>query len=142
MREVKFRWIDQYLIHMTLKTKFTILAIIPIITLMGLSYILYGQFNSQIKQSHQQSALADAQKMVELIDLSLKYVPDDKAASFKQELVSAGFADTQSSLNAKTSRLVHAGGGTLMQGDSLTAHSRASSANLVAKTEEIGRAHV
>lgn len=45
MREVKFRWIDQYLIHMTLKTKFTILAIIPIITLMGLSYILYGQLD-------------------------------------------------------------------------------------------------
>ena len=135
MREVKFRWIDQYLIHMTLKTKFTILAIIPIITLMGLSYILYGQFNSQLKQSHQQSALADAQKMAELIDLSLQYVADDKADNYQQALISAGFADRQSSLSTKASRLVDNGGGTLMQGDSLTAYSGAASANLAAKTE-------
>ncbi|CAM4095583.1 methyl-accepting chemotaxis protein [Shewanella aquimarina] len=135
MREVKFRWIDQYLIHMTLKTKFTILAIIPIITLMGLSYILYGQFNSQLKQSHQHSALADAQKMAELIDLSLQYVADDKADNYQQALISAGFAERQSSLSTKASRLVDNGGGTLMQGDSLTAYSRAASANLAAKTE-------
>ncbi|ASJ96560.1 methyl-accepting chemotaxis protein [Shewanella marisflavi] len=135
MREVKFRWIDQYLIHMTLKTKFTILAIIPIITLMGLSYILYGQFNNQLKQSHQQSALADAQKMVALIDLSQQYVPKTQADSYQQALINAGFAESKQSLRQDAARLVDNGGGTMVNGEAIQAFSQASNTGLVAKTQ-------
>ncbi|WP_299495659.1 methyl-accepting chemotaxis protein [uncultured Shewanella sp.] len=49
MKEVKFRWVDQYLIHMTLKTKFAILAILPILALIVLTLVLSTQFNSHFQ---------------------------------------------------------------------------------------------
>lgn len=48
MKEVKFRWIDQYLIHMTLKTKFAILALVPMIMIVGLAVFLISSFSKPL----------------------------------------------------------------------------------------------
>jgi len=48
MKEVKFRWIDQYLIHMTLKTKFAILALVPMFMIVGLAVFLNTQFRDTL----------------------------------------------------------------------------------------------
>jgi len=59
MKEVKFRWIDQFLIHMTLKTKFALLSIIPIILLVTLTLLISNKFeqtltsNNNIQQQQQ-----------------------------------------------------------------------------------------
>ncbi|WP_076409966.1 methyl-accepting chemotaxis protein [Shewanella sp. UCD-KL12] len=86
MKEVKFRWVDQFLIQMSLKTKFSILAIIPIFTLIGLSFILYSQFTEQLDHSHQEAAQNHASSVNELVSLSNRYIPQEKQAEFLQAL--------------------------------------------------------
>ncbi len=86
MKEVKFRWVDQFLIKMTLKTKFAILAIIPILTLVGLSFILYSQFTTQLNQSHQEATELQIKSINDLVTLSKGYIPQEKQADYLSQL--------------------------------------------------------
>lgn len=133
MKEVKFRWVDQYLIHMTLKTKFSILAIIPIITLMGLSYILYSQFTAQVSQSYQDSSTQQAQQMAQLIDISSRYIPESERQSFSNELTRQGLAIAKQSLSGAASQAVTKGGGAVSGDNIVTAYSGETQQGLVAK---------
>ncbi|WP_299807065.1 methyl-accepting chemotaxis protein [uncultured Shewanella sp.] len=82
MKEVKFRWVDKYLIHMTLKTKFALLAIIPIITLLGLSALL----NSEYRQNLLDSQITQTQEfnhtLNEALDVAYQYIPEENKAAF------------------------------------------------------------
>lgn len=132
MKEVKFRWIDQYLIHMTLKTKFTILAIIPIITLLGLASILYGQFNNQLRQSHQVTSVNYAQQLADVIELSSQYIPTEQQVAFKRALTQQQIATYTESLTADTARIASQGGGSNVSDDSVNAYSRVTDSGLIA----------
>ncbi|MCG9696856.1 methyl-accepting chemotaxis protein [Shewanella sp. Isolate11] len=134
MREVKFRWIDQYLIHMTLKTKFTILAVIPIITLVGLSFILYSQFNDQLINSHKQTSLDEAQKMAQILQLSLEYVPAAQQTDYQNALIVQGIVSPKQSLSNVALKAVQQGGQTLKENGSLISYSKATPQGLVAIT--------
>ncbi|WP_394229490.1 methyl-accepting chemotaxis protein [Shewanella colwelliana] len=133
MKEVKFRWVDQYLIHMTLKTKFSILAIIPIITLMGLSYILYSQFTAQVSQSYQNSSTQQAQQMAQLIDISSRYIPESEQQAYSNELTRQGLATAKQSLSGAASKAVTKGGGAVVNNNTVTAYSGETQQGLVAK---------
>ncbi|GIU28908.1 chemotaxis protein [Shewanella colwelliana] len=133
MKEVKFRWVDQYLIHMTLKTKFSILAIIPIITLMGLSYILYSQFTAQVSQSYQNSSTQQAQQMAQLIDISSRYIPESEQQAYSNELTRQGLAIAKQSLSGAASKAVTKGGGAVVNNNTVTAYSGETQQGLVAK---------
>ncbi|WP_028762067.1 methyl-accepting chemotaxis protein [Shewanella colwelliana] len=133
MKEVKFRWVDQYLIHMTLKTKFSILAIIPIITLMGLSYILYSQFTAQVSQSYQNSSTQQAQQMAQLIDISSRYIPESEQQAYSNELTRQGLATAEQSLSGAASQAVTKGGGAVVNNNTVTAYSGETQQGLVAK---------
>ncbi|MCW8327701.1 methyl-accepting chemotaxis protein [Photobacterium sp. SDRW27] len=47
MKEVAFRWIDKYLIHLTLQEKFYLLFLLPIIAVLGVSAILVDAADEQ-----------------------------------------------------------------------------------------------
>lgn len=124
MREVKFRWIDQYLIHMTLKTKFTILAIIPIITLVGLSFILQQQFNQQLTNSHMNSALTSANKIAQIIELSQHYIPTEQQQIYRNALVQEGLASNKQALANEIGHAANQNGKSIKRDDNITAYSR------------------
>ncbi|GIU45687.1 hypothetical protein TUM4438_19730 [Shewanella sairae] len=82
MKEVKFRWVDKYLIHMSLKTKFSVLAIIPIIALIGLSVLL----NSVHKQNQLDAQVAQAQifnqQFNDVIDIASQHMSETDLKAF------------------------------------------------------------
>lgn len=63
MKEVKFRWIDQYLIHMTLKTKFAILALVPMLMMVGFAVFLNNQFQQTQLENHLATLQSSSQKI-------------------------------------------------------------------------------
>ncbi|WP_394203502.1 methyl-accepting chemotaxis protein [Shewanella waksmanii] len=100
MKEVKFRWIDQYLIHLTLKAKFTILAILPIITLIGLSVVLYSQFSNKLALSHERAALDHANQMVQVANVGLQYIDSDKQQQYIASLQNTGLVSSTQQLSS------------------------------------------
>lgn len=97
MKEVKFRWVDQYLIHMTLKTKFAILAILPILALIVLTLVLTEQLNSHFQTQLTQQAQQHNQALNQLIVQTQAFVPETAQASFKQQIhQSLATAETKS----------------------------------------------
>jgi hypothetical protein len=69
MKEVKFRWIDQYLIHMTLKTKFAILALVPMLMIVGFSVFLNNQFQQTLLDNHLATLQTSSQKINQVAGL-------------------------------------------------------------------------
>ena len=55
MKEIPFRWIDRYLIHLKIQEKFSLLLILPIIALISVSLVfnnaaermLHNQYNTE-----------------------------------------------------------------------------------------------
>ena len=70
MKEVKFRWVDQYLIHMTLKTKFAILSIIPMLMIIGMALFLNQQTQQTLLQG-QLNSLQNAAQQINQVTGSL-----------------------------------------------------------------------
>ena len=77
MKEVAFRWIDRYLIHITLQEKFYLLFLLPVIALMSVATILADSASQQRIEittqqlettasllSQQQVSQADAQRVL------------------------------------------------------------------------------
>ncbi|MCL1126169.1 methyl-accepting chemotaxis protein [Shewanella surugensis] len=82
MKEVKFRWVDQYLIHMTLKTKFAILAILPIFSLMVLTVVFSIQFNAHFQTQLTQQAQHHNQSLSHIIDQAYPLLSKTEQATF------------------------------------------------------------
>ena len=58
MKEVAFRWVDKWLIHLNLREKFYLLFLLPLITLLFAGWVLTHQSNqSQKLDSLQQQQL-------------------------------------------------------------------------------------
>lgn len=72
MKEVKFRWIDQYLIHMTLKTKFAILAIVPVLMVLSLALVLNIKFNETLLETHLTQSQKHTNEVNQLVSQALK----------------------------------------------------------------------
>ncbi|AQS36500.1 methyl-accepting chemotaxis sensory transducer [Shewanella psychrophila] len=111
MKEVKFRWVDQFLIQMTLKTKFAILAIIPILTLIGLSFILYSQFMQQITQSHNDTAQQQSRAIDEIVTLSASYIPQAQQADYFSQLTRLQRVIKEQNLSREQAQAANRGGG-------------------------------
>ena len=111
MREVKFRWIDQYLIHMTLKTKFSILAIVPMIMIIGLTYFLNTQQSQNIKTTQANSELNFVNQTVGLLEQSYDLLNDEQKASFKTTLSAHTRIEDIDNLDSTLRNLANSGGG-------------------------------
>ena len=78
MKEVKFRWIDQYLIHMTLKTKFAILALVPMIMIVGLAVFLNIQFQQTLIDTHFKTLQNSAQQINQITAQLYRKLPEQE----------------------------------------------------------------
>ncbi|RTR32022.1 methyl-accepting chemotaxis protein [Shewanella atlantica] len=131
MKEVKFRWIDQYLIHMTLKTKFAILAIVPIFTLIGLALVLNSQFESELLETHNKANLAQAQSVNSVVDISYDFIPESQRAEYLKRVNRVANIKLVSDLVGKSERLAQQGGGTQETSSGLLSVSKVSNNQLV-----------
>ncbi|WP_394130022.1 methyl-accepting chemotaxis protein [Shewanella maritima] len=118
MREVKFRWIDQYLIHMTLKTKFTILAVVPMIMIIGLTLFLNTEHQSNSQQARLLGTLTANNASVKVIESALENVDDvtkqKVAQSSNAQLVSIN------SVARDVATAARQGGGIVINGSNAT----------------------
>ncbi|WP_298776584.1 methyl-accepting chemotaxis protein [uncultured Shewanella sp.] len=86
MKEVKFRWVDQYLIHMTLRTKFAILAILPMLALVVLTLVQTHQLNSHFQIQLAQQAKQHEQAKHLLIAKTQTFLTVTEQASLKDQI--------------------------------------------------------
>jgi len=86
MKEVKFRWIDKFLIHMTLKTKFAILSIIPIVLLVALTLVSNNSYEQIISQNtHNQSQLHQ-QQISDIVTKAKLYIEPQQQQNFLSDV--------------------------------------------------------
>ncbi|AZQ10751.1 methyl-accepting chemotaxis protein [Shewanella khirikhana] len=131
MKEVKFRWIDQYLIHMTLKTKFAILAIVPVLMLLALAFVLNLRFSDTLLESHLERASAQANQTNQLVSQALNFIPQDKQQAFLQSIQADARVVPVASLDGKSAQLARTGGGSLQKRGQYKAVSAVGSAQYV-----------
>ncbi|QSX42289.1 methyl-accepting chemotaxis protein [Shewanella cyperi] len=121
MKEVKFRWIDKYLIHMTLKTKFAILAVVPIVLLVGLALALDSKFSGTMEQVQIQQARMMADRINQVAEAALANLPEDK----KQDFLTGLDGNTQTlsadQADGRAANLARSGGGVDDKGQTLRA---------------------
>ncbi|MBT1445603.1 methyl-accepting chemotaxis protein [Shewanella sp. JM162201] len=135
MKEVKFRWIDQYLIHMTLKTKFAILAIVPVLLLIALAWVL----NMRAQETLQSSQLAllsqQVQQVNQMATSALAVIPEAQQSQFIQSTSSDYRIMPASQLDGNASRLARSGGGIHEQNGRFTVVSAVGQGDWVTVTE-------
>lgn len=78
MKEVKFRWIDQYLIQMTLRTKFAILALVPMLMIVGLAILLTQQFKHNLLQNHLNELQSSSQTINQVATALYNQLPEQQ----------------------------------------------------------------
>lgn len=114
MKEVKFRWIDQYLIHMTLKTKFAILALVPMFMIVGLAVFLNTQFRDTLLESHLNGIQDSSQKINQLAAQIYNKLPEQEQQNLPN-LLSQGMQNvrivTVSEADSRAQTLARSGGG-------------------------------
>ncbi|MEF1296317.1 methyl-accepting chemotaxis protein, partial [Vibrio parahaemolyticus] len=57
MKEIPFRWIDKYLIHLKIQEKFYLLFILPLLALVILTLVLNSAANALISGMHQEELM-------------------------------------------------------------------------------------
>lgn len=125
MKEVKFRWIDQYLIHMTLKTKFAILAVIPMLMLIGLALFLNAHYKEVLIQSQLTTLQQHAKQINQLASqsLNLANVPPTQAAEqlaqLQRQPTSNVSITNRANVDSRLQTLANNGGGIHEQGKTL-----------------------
>ncbi|PKG72540.1 chemotaxis protein [Shewanella sp. GutCb] len=124
MKEVKFRWVDKYLIHMTLKSKFAVMAIIPILTLIGFTLVLSHHFDENLQQSQLIQAQQYNQKMSDALDKAYQFVADEDKQPFLNALNGdiSLYDENEATRDAKS--FASQGGGAQVQGNRIKSVSR------------------
>ncbi|NMH63750.1 methyl-accepting chemotaxis protein [Shewanella salipaludis] len=120
MKEVKFRWIDQFLIHMTLKTKFAILALVPIIIILGLSWLLNSQYNQSMRDALLKQEQSQIQAANNLLGQAYAALPAEQAGDFLRQLGDGLSVSRVNDAAPALARLAADGGGMLQNGDNFT----------------------
>ncbi|MGB0895677.1 MAG: methyl-accepting chemotaxis protein [Parashewanella sp.] len=111
MKEVKFRWVDKYLIHTTIRAKFIILAGISISTILFLSMAL--QFNAAETEQNisVERQIASVNQQSDIVNLALQFIPQQQQQQFINDLNSKIRVVDQSSLASQQKSLSNIGGG-------------------------------
>lgn len=140
MKEVKFRWVDKYLIHMTLKSKFAVMAIIPILTLIGLTLVLTNHFDKNLQLSQLNQAEQYNQKMNETLATAYRFIPDENKQEFINSLSGDVTLHEENSATRDIQSSAIAGGESYLQGSRIESVSRSQNglitvSNIQLKTE-------
>ncbi|MBR9727070.1 methyl-accepting chemotaxis protein [Shewanella intestini] len=135
MKEVKFRWVDQFLIHMSLKTKFTILAIVPMLMMIGLTVFLNHQHQKNVQQTYLNSVLQSNNATINYLDSALKSIPDNQRQSMATTLSSHSRIQQLNALPFDLKNLANAGGGIDMSKSTVSVISKRNNHNQVIVSE-------
>lgn len=111
MKEVKFRWVDQYLIHMTLKTKFAIMSIVPIVTLIALTWMLSANFQQVATKQQQLQSVVVNNQFNQIIDTAYSHIPEAEQQQFANQLPASVKLVPIGQLSSELSKLARQGGG-------------------------------
>ena len=131
MKEVKFRWVDKYLIHMTLKAKFAVLAIIPIIALIGLTILLNAGYKQNLQENQVKQTQNFNQKLNKALDTAYQYIPQEDKAAYLESLQGELTITHQDSATRQLTTLANSGGETRIIGNRVESVSMASANGLI-----------
>ncbi|MCL1144759.1 methyl-accepting chemotaxis protein [Shewanella marinintestina] len=131
MKEVKFRWVDKYLIHMTLKAKFAVLAIIPIIALIGLTILLNAGYKQNLQENQVKQTQNFNQKLNKALDTAYQYIPQEDKAAYLESLQGELTITHQDSATRQLTALANSGGETRIIGNRVESVSMASANGLI-----------
>ncbi|MGS0680102.1 methyl-accepting chemotaxis protein [Shewanella sp. 125m-7] len=131
MKEVKFRWVDKYLIHMTLKTKFALLAIIPIITLVGLAIFLNSEYKQNLIDSQISQTQEFNQKLNNALDAAYQYIPEENRAHFVNAITGDITLSLQQTSPTQLATTAESGGDTRVDGNRIESVSPVSANGLI-----------
>ncbi|NKF51594.1 methyl-accepting chemotaxis protein [Shewanella sp. WXL01] len=126
MKEVKFRWIDQYLIHMNLKTKFTILAVVPMLMIIGLTIFLNNQQEKSIDKAHLETVLSSSNSAIEFLDATTALIPETDRNRIPTNLSADSRLTQMNLLSGEQRSLANRGGGIHLKGSNATVVSKVS----------------
>ncbi|RYV01318.1 chemotaxis protein [Shewanella sp. OPT22] len=82
MKEVKFRWIDKYLIQTTIRQKFIILATISILALAFLAFASHYELGKISGEFNKYASTQSAQQKQQIVDAALDYIPANQRDNF------------------------------------------------------------
>ncbi|WP_297891435.1 methyl-accepting chemotaxis protein [Shewanella sp.] len=135
MKEVKFRWIDQYLIHMTLKTKFAILALVPMLMMVGFAVFLNNQFQQTQLENHLATLQSSSQKINQVAGLLYEKSAEQERQALegqlRRDLQGNVSIVSLTSADAKAQSIARSGGGVDTSGKALRAISSVNDQDLI-----------
>ncbi len=135
MKEVKFRWVDQFLIHMTLKTKFAIMSIVPIVTLIVLTWMLNINFQSQVTKTQQNILVTENNKVAQVLDTAYKQLDESKQQNFVNQLPSHIRLIPVNQLASDAARAARQGGGFVAESNQVVSAVKFNNLVLVSNAE-------
>ncbi|GGI89119.1 methyl-accepting chemotaxis protein [Shewanella gelidii] len=133
MKEVKFRWIDKYLIHMTLRTKFAVLALVPILILILFAYLLLASHQASTQHILANLTQTQSQHINKTIEIALKQLPESAHQNFIQQLPAQLQVMPKNSASHDARTLAQEGGG--VTNDLTQAFSSSNQFNLITGLE-------
>lgn len=119
MKEVKFRWIDQYLIHMTLKTKFTILAVVPMLMIIGLTLFLNNLHADNLQKTNNNNHLQFIKQANNYFESTYNLIDESKRDELKTQLSDTSQMVNIDNLDNRLLVLAQQGGG-ISEQDNIT----------------------
>ncbi|GIU12553.1 MULTISPECIES: methyl-accepting chemotaxis protein [unclassified Shewanella] len=131
MKEVKFRWVDKYLIHMTLKTKFALLAIIPIFTLLGLSALLNNQYKQNLLDSQVTQTKKFNQTLNQALDVAYQHISPENKKAFLTAIKGDLSVYEQQNASQQITAMAANGGETTIKGDMIESVSSIGSQGII-----------
>ncbi len=113
MKEVKFRWIDQFLIKLTIKAKFTILAMVPILLILLLTIALTTSFKTTLAEAEIDEAIALNNTYNHAVEVALDLLNEEQKQTFLSNINGNSNAVNVSSLGHQAQQMARQGGGSI-----------------------------
>ncbi|OBT11734.1 chemotaxis protein [Shewanella sp. UCD-FRSSP16_17] len=113
MKEVKFRWIDQFLIKLTIKAKFTILAMVPILLILLLTIALTTSFKTTLAEAEIYEAIALNNNYNHAVEVALDLLNEEQKQTFLSNINGNSSAVNVSSLGHQAQQMARQGGGSI-----------------------------
>ncbi|GIU53269.1 MULTISPECIES: methyl-accepting chemotaxis protein [Shewanella] len=135
MKEVKFRWVDQFLIKLSIKAKFTILAIVPIALILLLTFTLINSFQTTLAKAEIDEAVSLNNTYNHAVDVALNLLDEDKHQAFLSDLDGSSRAVNIDTLTRQEQQIARQGGGSIETSTGFTVFSEVNAHDIVITTQ-------
>ena len=104
MKEVKFRWVDKYLIQTTIRQKFIILASISILALLFLAAASHYELGKMSSEFDKYLEVQNAQQKQTVVDAALEYIPAQQRQDFLSQISNVGAQASMQEIDDATAK--------------------------------------